>query len=111
MIRRPPRSTLFPYTTLFRSTFHSTTVMLAFTALGAIGQDWLPFTPRDSLVVFIMAVASIGLQLLTGIALKHVAASRLAPLDYTLLLWTVAIGALVWHEWPKLAVWIGMLLI
>src|SRR3990172_8093937 len=23
MIRRPPRSTLFPYTTLFRSTFHS----------------------------------------------------------------------------------------
>src|SRR2546430_11687451 len=22
MIRRPPRSTLFPYTTLFRSTFH-----------------------------------------------------------------------------------------
>src|SRR5256885_10811144 len=23
MIRRPPRSTLFPYTTLFRSSFHS----------------------------------------------------------------------------------------
>src|SRR3712207_6967622 len=23
MIRRPPRSTLFPYTTLFRSTFHA----------------------------------------------------------------------------------------
>src|SRR5436190_13093619 len=25
MIRRPPRSTLFPYTTLFRSNFHGTT--------------------------------------------------------------------------------------
>src|SRR2546430_4692766 len=24
MIRRPPRSTLFPYTTLFRSSFHGT---------------------------------------------------------------------------------------
>src|SRR5258708_30442219 len=25
MIRRPPRSTLFPYTTLFRSSFHEST--------------------------------------------------------------------------------------
>src|SRR3989442_9248903 len=28
MIRRPPRSTLFPYTTLFRSTVHLVTSML-----------------------------------------------------------------------------------
>src|SRR3712207_8755035 len=27
MIRRPPRSTLFPYTTLFRSTFYSVSVL------------------------------------------------------------------------------------
>src|SRR3712207_9490684 len=27
MIRRPPRSTLFPYTTLFRSTMNSTTLL------------------------------------------------------------------------------------
>src|SRR2546427_9086244 len=32
MIRRPPRSTLFPYTTLFRSTTGGLTV--AFTAMG-----------------------------------------------------------------------------
>src|SRR2546421_6555011 len=36
MIRRPPRSTLFPYTTLFRST-HS--YLLFFTALGKV--HWL----------------------------------------------------------------------
>src|SRR3712207_8913903 len=29
MIRRPPRSTLFPYTTLFRSTPHAYTVVAA----------------------------------------------------------------------------------
>src|SRR5256885_8418199 len=29
MIRRPPRSTLFPYTTLFRSTFHRAREALA----------------------------------------------------------------------------------
>src|SRR2546427_10702991 len=28
MIRRPPRSTLFPYTTLFRSTYHATSATL-----------------------------------------------------------------------------------
>src|SRR3712207_8186464 len=37
MIRRPPRSTLFPYTTLFRSL-----VLLAFAvpAFDAIDKDW-----------------------------------------------------------------------
>src|SRR5438270_3483808 len=30
MIRRPPRSTLFPYTTLFRSSFYPSTAVLAF---------------------------------------------------------------------------------
>src|SRR3954471_25099145 len=31
MIRRPPRSTLFPYTTLFRSNDTATTTLFAFT--------------------------------------------------------------------------------
>src|SRR3712207_6904539 len=35
MIRRPPRSTLFPYTTLFRSIFGP--------ALGGALYDWLGF--------------------------------------------------------------------
>src|SRR3712207_8621653 len=34
MIRRPPRSTLFPYTTLFRSTEHEATV-------SKVGEDQL----------------------------------------------------------------------
>src|ERR1019366_10020429 len=37
MIRRPPRSTLFPYTTLFRSP----------TALGLL-TAWLPTTPNSA---------------------------------------------------------------
>src|SRR2546422_8529351 len=37
MIRRPPRSTLFPYTTLFRSNPHSTQLSCArFKAWGAV---------------------------------------------------------------------------
>src|SRR2546429_6635121 len=37
MIRRPPRSTLFPYTTLFRSMFSQIVVGLALCAMGGTG--------------------------------------------------------------------------
>src|SRR5258708_18598673 len=36
MIRRPPRSTLFPYTTLFRSAVAATSAAIAEEALGLI---------------------------------------------------------------------------
>src|SRR5258707_5678800 len=49
MIRRPPRSTLFPYTTLFRS---RRTLHLA--GLGAI----LWFLPRDMLIYFLVWLRS-----------------------------------------------------
>src|SRR5258708_36152407 len=39
MIRRPPRSTLFPYTTLFRSNFNTSTT-------SATIKSWTP-TPGD----------------------------------------------------------------
>src|SRR3712207_8577551 len=38
MIRRPPRSTLFPYTTLFRSGLHTGPVLLQ----TAVGDLYLP---------------------------------------------------------------------
>src|SRR2546427_6237177 len=49
MIRRPPRSTLFPYTTLFRSTLehdlerlYATTSGMGYLAHGADGDETLP---------------------------------------------------------------------
>src|SRR3712207_8548585 len=48
MIRRPPRSTLFPYTTLFRSTRAAEVALLALLdRLGAIPGD-----ARDALAPF-----------------------------------------------------------
>src|SRR3989449_11353559 len=42
MIRRPPRSTLFPYTTLFRSNeFAVGLVVIAALAVGVAGALWL----------------------------------------------------------------------
>src|SRR5437588_3279854 len=40
MIRRPPRSTLFPYTTLSRSTDGGKTFSDAFTLPGSIGSNF-----------------------------------------------------------------------
>src|SRR3989442_10805412 len=52
MIRRPPRSTLFPYTTLFRSAF-----------------PWLAGNDYHLTVMstaYIFAIATLGLNLITG---------------------------------------------
>src|SRR2546430_12319751 len=38
MIRRPPRSTLFPYTTLFRSLYNTANYALAAAAAGAAAE-------------------------------------------------------------------------
>src|SRR2546430_16558086 len=46
MIRRPPRSTLFPYTTLFRSQTRATTVSWAIPSWAG-GSILAPGPPRD----------------------------------------------------------------
>src|SRR5256885_15857476 len=40
MIRRPPRSTLFPYTTLFRSHFRARFLLLALAALPLSAEEF-----------------------------------------------------------------------
>src|SRR2546422_6523492 len=50
MIRRPPRSTLFPYTTLFRSADHRAAARDAVAARGLVGRGRRPSRvaqPRD----------------------------------------------------------------
>src|SRR2546430_13556787 len=55
MIRRPPRSTLFPYTTLFRS-------ILSLLAIGELIADKMPKTPsRTSLVPLLARILMGGL--------------------------------------------------
>src|SRR5256885_3782162 len=48
MIRRPPRSTLFPYTTLFRSHFLSSLCQSFTTALGDADPDVINSPPARS---------------------------------------------------------------
>src|SRR5260370_7255390 len=46
MIRRPPRSTLFPYTTLFRSDMNNGMGMLKGTPGAPMGEDYSPALGR-----------------------------------------------------------------
>src|SRR2546430_2890152 len=47
MIRRPPRSTLFPYTTLFRSTGVLCMIAAALSAVGPFGSSTAARISRD----------------------------------------------------------------
>src|SRR3989442_8744088 len=65
MIRRPPRSTLFPYTTLFRSVPNGTTLIVGDrrpkSADGSARtkiDEPLPFSPRDKVRVLVRAKRS-----------------------------------------------------
>src|SRR5436853_1368607 len=48
MIRRPPRSTLFPYTTLFRSYFDKYQFEADPRLLARVGDALLPLVPQDT---------------------------------------------------------------
>src|SRR5688572_32564767 len=60
MIRRPPRSTLFPYTTLFRSAAQVTLILLGW----ALAQ--FPHLLEPDLTITSAAAPQITLQLLLG---------------------------------------------
>src|SRR2546422_6001002 len=51
MIRRPPRSTLFPYTTLFRS------LVLFVASLGSVNRVWIGFWG----LVLLVGVVGLGI--------------------------------------------------
>src|SRR2546430_9691043 len=60
MIRRPPRSTLFPYTTLFRSLHFSTDVWSTTVVIVGIGLVWAGETRDLPWLVYADALAGLA---------------------------------------------------
>src|SRR2546425_8658834 len=64
MIRRPPRSTLFPYTTLFRSISERPKVLRDFVAASYQGWRDVMESPKAALEIFKKRVPDIDLALI-----------------------------------------------
>src|SRR2546429_3015194 len=62
MIRRPPRSTLFPHTTLFRSLALSPCGKVAEVDLRLLPQQQLKVTPKQIAANYILQLSSLELQ-------------------------------------------------
>lgn len=73
----------------------------------ALPFDWQTPTPRDwGLFLFLGVMGSLTMLLLT-LAYRHAPAAVIAPFDYTLLLWGLLLGWLIWRELPDPGIWPG----
>src|SRR5256886_16517831 len=85
MIRRPPRSTLFPYTTLFRSTMiHVCAFIIVGTVAAALAAEVEVAPPTLYLIVVTFAVFEFGFYIMLAVLAQ--------PLLGALTWWNVAIG-------------------
>jgi drug/metabolite transporter (DMT)-like permease len=72
---------------------------------------WVPVTPRMLVELGLMAGFALCAHFLFAAAFVRAEVSVLAPFEYSMLIWTVAIGYLVWGDMPTSEVWIGAALI
>jgi drug/metabolite transporter (DMT)-like permease len=84
--------------------------LMFFVAVGAgvlALPDWRPIQPAHWRVIGAMAVTgSIGSWAITE-AFKRGEASVIAPLEYTALVWGVALDWLLWHVLPAARTFVG----
>jgi len=74
---------------------------------AALPFDWLAPTPGDwALFILLGLLGSLTMWFMT-LAYRHAPAAVVAPFDYTILLWGLIIGWLVWHELPDPEIWPG----
>ncbi len=70
--------------------------------------DWTTPTPRDWLLFFGLGVAgSLGMLFMVQ-AYRHAPAAAVAPFDYTILIWGLILGWLIWQELPDAGIWPGV---
>jgi drug/metabolite transporter (DMT)-like permease len=78
-------------------------VLMPFYARGHDAETWA--------IIVLMAITGGIAQLgMTG-ALRWAPVSVVLPMDYSTVLWSTALGWLIWGEWPRTTTWIGAALI
>jgi drug/metabolite transporter (DMT)-like permease len=74
---------------------------------AALPFDWLAPTPRDwALFILLGLLGSLTMWFMT-LAYRHAPAAVVAPFDYTILLWGLMLGWVIWRELPDPEIWPG----
>lgn len=91
--------------------FYTNGVFLAATAGAGAAFGWTP--PDGRALALLLAVGGIGTlaQLALFEGMRHAAASVMATVEYSALLWAFALGFLIWGDVPTLAVFLGAAMI
>jgi len=82
-------------------------VFLVATALGCIFVGWQ--TPSWPQLFMLLAIGGIGAlaQLALFEGMRHAAASVMATVEYSALVWAFVLGFAIWHDIPRTAVFVG----
>lgn len=87
---------------------HGTTIVLWFAIGGSVVSGlatiplWMDPTPRQWALLVALGVVSAVAQLLMTEAYRRGETTLLAPFEYSALIWTMLMAALIWGEWPGL---------
>jgi drug/metabolite transporter (DMT)-like permease len=73
----------------------------------ALPFDWVHPTPRDWALFIILGLLGSFTMWFMTLAYRHGPAAVIAPFDYTILLWGLLLGWVIWHELPAPAMWPG----
>ena len=73
--------------------------------------DWLAPGPWDALALAANGVLAGGATLCLAAAFRHASAARLAPVEFSALIWAVLFDVMVWGHWPPAATWIGAVIV
>jgi len=92
----------------------ATAGILSLTAFGGLLSLGLPWQPLDSHVILLLAGAA--LTVLLGnvaiiMAFRDVDVSAVSPFRYTVIVWAVLAGIVIFGDIPEPAAWLGILLI
>lgn len=96
----------------------STAAIMFWPALGAAAATLLlmpaqwqtPSLPDAGLFIFLGVIGTGGMALITQ-GYRYAPAAVIAPFDYSVLLWGVMLGWLLWHDIPAPNVWAGSALL
>lgn len=94
-----------------------TTISFWYAALSLVPLGALMFIyarPHEPMVWGLMVTVGLlgGLgQLTMTAALKWAPVSVVIPMDYSMLIWTTALGWLIWGNWPPAVAWVGTMFI